>query len=275
MTAGEKCYKIIVAEQIKSFMRKIKGRKGIHMLRRWISKKNIAAAMAAMLAFVMAGCGENAIPEMTKEEIQAVGEYAAITLMKYDASKRSRLVNLPETAKPETDVPKTPVPEQKPSGMGPVDNTPVVDVSQNNADDSDDLNEALELAQGINVIYQGETVCARYPMDKEVGFGVPASKGNKLLVMNFLVANDTGEEQVVDLNARKITIRMTVNKEFSKWVLPAVLPNDLLTLDESIPAGGSVEAVLLVEIDENLAADIQTISFHLKNGENAYTIYIK
>lgn len=242
------------------------------MLRRWINKKYIAAAMAVMLAFVMAGCGENAIPEMTKDEIQAVGEYAAITLMKYDASKRSRLVDLPEASKPDTDVPKTPVSEQKPSGMGPVDDTPVVDVSENNADD---LNEALGLAQGINVIYRGETVCTRYPMDEEVGFAVSASKGNKLLVMNFLVANDTGEEQVVDLSDRKREIRMTVNKEFSKWVLPAVLPNDLLTLKESIPAGGSVEAVLLVEIDENLTSDIQSVSFHLKNGENAYTIHIK
>lgn len=245
------------------------------MLRRWISKKNIAAAMVVMLTFVMAGCGENEIPEMTKEEIQAVGEYAAITLMKYDASKRSRLVNLPETAKPETDVPKTPVSEQKPSGMGPVDDTPVVDVPQNGEEDSDDLNEALGLAQGINVIYRGETVCSKYPTDEEVGFGVSASKGKKLLVLNFLMANDTGEEQAINLKARKITIRMTVNKEFSKWVLPAVLPNDLLTLDETIPAGGSVEAVLLVEIDENLAADIQSISFHLKNDENAYTIHIK
>lgn len=240
-----------------------------------MSKKYIAVVMAAMLALVMAGCGENAIPEMTKEEIQAVGEYAAITLMKHDASKRSRLVNLPETAKPETDAPKTPVSAQEPSGMGPVDDTPVVDVSQNNAEDSDDLNDALELAQGINVTYRGETVCARYPMDEEVGFAVPASKGKKLLVMNFLVANDTGEEQLVDLKARKITIRMTVNKEFSKWVLLTGLPNDLTALEETIPAGGSVEAVLLVEIDENLAADIQSISFHLKNGENAYTIHIK
>lgn len=242
------------------------------MLRRWISKKNIAAVMSVMLAFVMAGCGENVIPEMTKEEIQVVGEYAAITLMKYDASKRSRLVNLPETAKPETDTPKAPVPEQKPPGMGPVDDTPVIDVSQNKADD---LNEALGLARGINIVYRGETVCTRYPMDDEVGFAVPASKGKKLLVMNFLVSNDTGEAQVVDLSTREITIRMTLNQESAQWVLPATLPNDLFALQETIPAGGSVDAVLLVEIDENLAEDIQSISFRLKNGENTYTIYIK
>lgn len=243
------------------------------MLRRRMRKKYVAAVMAAMLAFVMTGCGESEIPEMTKEEIQAVGEYAAITLMKYDASKRSRLVNLPENPKTETDVPKAPV--QEPSGMGPVDDTPVVDISQDNEEDSADLNEALELAQGINVIYRGETVCARYPMDEEVGFAVSASKGKKLLVMNFLVANDTGEEKMVDLSARKISIRMTVNEEFSKWILPTMLPNDLAALKEAIPAGKSVEAVLLVEIDENLAADIQSITFHLKNGENAYTIHVK
>lgn len=242
------------------------------MLRRWISKKNIAAVMSVMLAFVMAGCGENVIPEMTKEEIQAVGEYAAITLMKYDASKRSRLVNLPETVKPETDVPKTPVPEQNPPGMGPVDDTPVVDVSQNK---TDDLNEALGLARGINIVYQGETVCNRYPMDEEVGFAVSASKGKKLLVMNFLVSNDTGETQVVDLSTREITIRMTLNQESAQWVLPAALPNDLFALQETIQAGGSVEAVLLAEIDENLAEDIQSISFRLKNDGNTYTIRVK
>lgn len=242
------------------------------MLRRWISKKNIAAVMSVMLAFAMAGCGENVIPEMTKEEIQAVGEYAAITLMKYDASKRSRLVNLPETTKPETDVPKAPVPEQKPPGMGPVDNTPVVDSPQ---DKADDLNEALGLARGINIVYRGETVCNRYPMDEEVGVAVSATKGKKLLVMNFLVSNDTGEAQVVDLNAREITIRITVNQEFSRWALRAILPNDLVTLQETIPAGGSVDAVILVEIDENLVEDIQSISCRLINDGNAYTIHIK
>ena len=37
-------------------------------------------------------CG-NEIPDLTEEESQRIGEYAAVTLLKYDANNRSRLVD--------------------------------------------------------------------------------------------------------------------------------------------------------------------------------------
>lgn len=239
------------------------------------NRKYVAAILAVTLAFAMTGCGENVIPDMTKEEVQAVGEYAAITLMKYDASNRSRLVELPEDVKPDADTPKPPDSGQEPSGMRPVDDTPVVDGPGKDTEESDDLNVALGLAQGVTITYRGETVCDRYPTDQEAGFAVPAAKGKRLLVLHFLLVNDTGEEQTVNLAAQKFTLRMTVNEEVSKQVLPAVLPNDLAALAEVIPAGGSAEAVILTEIDENLAADVRSISLKLKNEEDAYTIRVK
>lgn len=247
----------------------------MHMLSGWRNRKYIAAVMAVLLVFALTGCGENVIPDMTKEEVQAVGEYAAITLMKYDASNRSRLVELPEDTKPEPDAAQPSDSAQEPSGMRPVDDTPVVDAPGKDAEESDDLNEALGLVQGVSITYQGETVCDRYPTDQEAGFAIPATKGKRLLVLSFLVVNETGEEQAVNLAARGLTFRMTVNEEFSKQVLPATLPNDLTTLEGAIPTGGSMEAVLVVEIEEELAADVRSISLKLKNEENVYTIRIK
>ena len=40
----------------------------------------------------MTACG-NEIPDLTEAESQRVGEYAAVTLLKYDATLRSRLAD--------------------------------------------------------------------------------------------------------------------------------------------------------------------------------------
>ena len=59
-----------------------------------MKKKGFALLITICMIFGLSACGENVIPEMTDEELQAVGEYAAITLMKYDANQRSRLVDI-------------------------------------------------------------------------------------------------------------------------------------------------------------------------------------
>ena len=57
-------------------------------------KKSLMTVMAvAMLG--LSGCAENQIPEMTEEEMRAVGEYVAYALTKYDAGRSSRLMDLP------------------------------------------------------------------------------------------------------------------------------------------------------------------------------------
>ena len=45
-----------------------------------------------VMALGMTACG-NEIPDLTEAESQRVGEYAAVTLLKYDANHRSRLVD--------------------------------------------------------------------------------------------------------------------------------------------------------------------------------------
>ena len=50
------------------------------------------AAAAVLAAVFMTGCAEDAIPVMDEEQQKMIGEFAAITLLKYDANNRSRLV---------------------------------------------------------------------------------------------------------------------------------------------------------------------------------------
>ena len=55
-------------------------------------KKIVCGALLCVMALGMTACG-NEIPDLTEEESQRVGEYAAVTLLKYDANHRSRLVD--------------------------------------------------------------------------------------------------------------------------------------------------------------------------------------
>ena len=55
-------------------------------------KKVIVAFVSMLLmSLIITGCGKNQIPDLTEDEIKAIGEYTAFTLMKYDANHSSRL----------------------------------------------------------------------------------------------------------------------------------------------------------------------------------------
>ena len=55
-------------------------------------KRIVCGALLCVMALGMTACG-NEIPDLTEAESQRVGEYAAVTLLKYDANNRSRLVD--------------------------------------------------------------------------------------------------------------------------------------------------------------------------------------
>jgi len=87
-------------------------------------KKKIVAVVC-MIPLLLGGCNSE-FPDLTDEQAKVIGEYAAVTLLKYDANNRSRLVDLdqvdeetivegtsevekaPEVVMPEPELPKEP-----------------------------------------------------------------------------------------------------------------------------------------------------------------------
>ncbi|MCM1194275.1 MAG: hypothetical protein NC123_17495 [Butyrivibrio sp.] len=241
-------------------------------------KKCKVGLAAAVLCLGLAGCGENAIPELTDQEMQTVGEYAAFIMMKYDASNRSRLVTLPPEAEPTVPDPVETAPPQEteePSGMGEVDNTPVTDVSQQ--EDPGSMEDVLGLAEGVSAGYVDAEICDTYPHDEEFGgIVVSASEGKKLLVLRFRFTNGTEQEQTVDIISQKeLTFRITVNESYKRNALPVLVPDDMTALKETIPAGESTEAVLIIEVEQGSMEEISTLSLNLKNDAKTYTIQLK
>lgn len=233
--------------------------------------KMIKILPAMLAAFMLTGCS-NQIPEMSAEQEQIVGEYAAMLLLKYDANHRSRLVDL-------SLYPEKPVVEQEPeqeqeSQMRPTEDTPVIDQTQaGGVQTTGSMEEFFGLPEGVSLTYQGYSVCASYPENGEDAyFALDAAEGKSLVVLTFAMSNQSGAGQSIDLLNQKPVFKVTVNGDYTRTALVTMLLNDMVTYKGDVAAGETKELVVLVEVDSQVASQITSLSLELKNESNGYTI---
>lgn len=238
-------------------------------------KKGKIILAAAVLAIGMTGCAESQIPDMTQEEIKAVGEYIAITMMKYDRNHKSRLMELSADVLVPPDGEQTAQPEE-PSGMEPVEDTPVIDSGGSGTapGSSYSVEEVLEFPEGMAVEFREYSLCKYYPENSEEAlFTIDASQGNQIMVLRFQVTNSAAEERSINLQTLESDFKITVNGEHTRRPLPlAMLPNDLTVLSETLAAGESMEAVLLIEVKEEMAENISSIRLDVENNDKTCSL---
>lgn len=238
-----------------------------------MNKRIITGLAAVMLVFCLTGCGENQIPSLTDEQMQKMGEFTAITLMRYDANHRSRLVDYTLLLEPqEPEATPEPEPTRKPAGMDPVDNTPVIG-GNGQTGTNVGLEETLDFPEGVNVTFISQSLHDIYP-EAEDGFGITATSGKRLLVLSFSISNTTAQDQTFDLLTMQPEFRITVNGDYSRTALFTGLENDFITFRKTIPAGESTTAELVIEVDSEMADHINSISLKLKNNSKTCTIQL-
>lgn len=241
-------------------------------------KGAVCGALLCAMALSMTACG-NVIPDLTEEESQRVGEYAAVTLLKYDANNRSRLVD-PEIviAKLEKDAAKearrqeNAQTEEKPAGTTASEiESPVAQ-----EDITASLEEFFGLVEGVTLTYRDYSLADSYPEDGSTDdyFALDASAGKKLLVLNFELTNGTAGEENIDFLSTASRYIITVNDSIRGNALTTMLPNDMSTYAETLAPGETQGLVLLLEVNEDVANAIQNISLQLKNASNEYTIQL-
>lgn len=237
-------------------------------------KNKIAGALAVgMLALNLSGCAENQIPEISGSEMALVKDYVAMTMMKYNMGRSSRLVDLSKYS----DVLPTPnAPADKPQGMPPVDDTPVIDPSgtgQPDAPETEDkpyrLEEVLALPEGVTVAFQGQEICDSYPEEDEA-FYMGATEGKKLLVLRFELSNTGSEEQQIGMLFPDVVFHVTVNGEYTRKALTTGLLDDLLTFEGILPGESSMETVLVIEVDSGMEGTISSVALDVQKELNVY-----
>lgn len=233
-------------------------------------KRKAAIVLSALLIVAgLTGCGENQIPELSEDEIRAVGEYVAVTMMRYDINHRSRLMELTDPVLEESGG-ESAEPEE-PSGMSPVDDTPVVDATgtEQIPNAGYTLEEVMGLPEGLEVTFREQEVCDSYPAEGDY-FSLNAAEGKKLLVLHFDLTNTGSGEQNVDMLASGAMLSVTVNENYTRRALTTMLLEDLSSYMGTVSAGETAQTVLVIEISEETAENITSLGLQAKNGERTF-----
>ena len=209
-----------------------------------------------------------------------MGEYAAITLLKYDANHRSRLVGLQEEINPEQKPTEDTEPTQQPIAdrpeQQPVNDTPVVDLTEEDIESFDSMETALGLTEGITVAYTGSVISDRYPTEEEPGtFIVSAEKGCKIVALEFVVTNNSGTEQKIDMSSKALSFAVISGNNFSEKSLSPVLYNDLAKYNDTLMNESGKKVVLLFQVEEAKAEISSGILLKIKNEGKIYTICLE
>lgn len=247
-----------------------------------IKGKRYIISLAIVMALGLTACG-NAIPDMTDAQMQAVGEYAAIKLMRYDSSHRSRLVDLELVAQREEQRRLQAEAEalrraeeaaaaQEAAGMRPTEDTPVIGTNGMLESAPVSMEETLKLPEGVSITYREVAVCDSYPEEGGGFFSLTAGDGKRFLVLKFDLYNGSGQDQSIDLLSQKPMFNVTANGSFTRTALPTMLMDDLTSYKDTLAAGASLETVLVVEVESSVADGLTSLSLSLKNDSKTYTV---
>ena len=164
----------------------------------------VCGALLCAMMLSMTACG-NEIPDLTEEESQRIGEYAAVTLLKYDANNRSRLVD-PEVviAKLEKEAAKETTKASQEEGKAEeTGSTGTTEVTMPTAQEeiTASMEDFFGLPEGVSITYEDYMVADSYPEDgvEDDYFALDASMGKKLLVLRFHLTNGSEQEETIDL----------------------------------------------------------------------------
>lgn len=230
-----------------------------------------------LTAALLTGCGD-VMPNLTQEENDMISEYAVGILLKYDKHHSGRLIDTTayeDVAEAEEEELPEEEPEQEQEA--PVDDTEVVDVSQD--EESLEVPVTIEEYYGIQDItfqYLGYELTQSYPTDTDednLFFAMDATEGEQLLVLRFLASNATSYDQVLNMISFGARFRVSINGGSGQSALTTMLLNDMQSYNGVIPAGSGVELVSIVEIPKSVP--VGTIDLTLRGNDANATISLQ
>ena len=239
----------------------------------------LSGALIAMLS--MSGCSTNAIPELSDEEMHQVEEYAAHLLLKYDANYEGTTVTMEEMEAQRAELERrarvqAEIARQQAMAVPEVPDTPEESGNVGGGGSSSggiavytDIDDFLQ-EPSLEINYTGYDVCASYPSNAESNDWqgvVRATTGNQLIVFHYTVQNTGSEDTVLDMPSKGAKFNFRINGSVSKPALRTLRLDEFSMFMETIPAGGSKDAVLIVEVDSATASAISGLKMTLRYGD--------
>lgn len=252
-------------------------------------KRIRALSIIVILSLFAVGCTKTI--ELTDEESKLVAEYAAELLLKYDRNSNSKYytdeyadrdpyatteyITTEELTTEEVED-TTEGTEETASTTEVADSTGtdaqegVVNSNVNTTEDVSgivaDADKTYDLAgfidqENVYIRYDYYMVLDEYPSYGQDGMfiTIEAPQGYKLLVLKFKIENKTNEAQEVDLYSKDVDYRIIVNDSKSAKQMLTILIDDLYTYEGTVDASLYDEAVLLFQVSDDIALNIEDL----------------
>lgn len=217
-------------------------------------------------ALSLSGCiKENKVLE---EKSDAVAEYMAGLLLKYDDQYEQSLIPLDVMFEDDADITMaSPTPS-----LITADNNSYV--SGMNVDSPIYSLTDVIGNKNFKIDYTGYKLTDVYPEDSEsLGFSLSAREGCQFLVANFIAENITKETQKLNLAKDDISYEMDAGNGVIFNPLLTLLENDLKYIDITVGGGKSRKVLLVFEITKD--SDISNLNLMISRDGKSNVIKIK
>ncbi len=253
-----------------------------------MSRKNISIGLCLtiLMAFLLSGCNLTQASGLTDEEEGLVAEYAAGVLMRYGSKQYGGLGNY----KPKEKKVVTASVEEENTNVEAVSTQEAADsmtgetVSGDKSEKLVDESAGTELAsgniadaiglEGFDIQYSGYEISKSYGdgSDGALFFSMDAPDGYQYLIMHFTVTNTSAEDKLCDPINHDVKYRALINDTKRVNEQMTALLNDLLSYSEVIPAGESVDTILLFSLDDETVKSLETFKLIVANTEGEITV---
>lgn len=235
----------------------------------------------------LTGC--SLIPEVdvTEEQSGLIAEYAAGLLLKYESGHEIGLEKLTEEPitdeNAETAIEGTPIEESAP-GVEQADNQDALNAATEvlqNDNTAPITSSAVPLASalgldGFEISYQSYEICDFYPKEESDAmiFSMQAAPNKDLLIVHFNLTNVTESDQMCDMVDSDVMFRLIINDSERINEQTTILLNDLKVYQDMVTGYGTVDTVLVFEIEKGSQDSFETLQLLVKNGdqENTYAL---
>ncbi len=258
-------------------------------------KRIKALGLLAASMLLLTGCIDS-MPDLTDEQTEMISEYSARLLLKYSSTYNYRLADdrvlaeavLQESLMEESQEESSETLDTENNESESATDTQSAEESQEQSEMQTDESEQAgvevlttdeaDIAQllgidGVAIKYQSFEICDAYPKDS-TGFSVTAAQGKKLLVVHFDIESATNESAECDIFNHNLSIRMNVNDKSVK-ARNTLLPDDISSYIDTIPAGEVREVVAVAEIDDMTDADIETFTMRISSSDGSFDIQLR
>ena len=233
-----------------------------------IDDKYYSAESVKEVTTAEASTTETVTTETTTQETQTTEEKPAATSSDASTEDKSKTTTK-EGKDSDKDSGKKPYTSEAQGGQ-------MEDVEDAGKASQDKNFDIASLAGDINasVKYSYYMLLDQYPsLDKDgVAITIEAPSGYKLLVLKFNLENKTNEEQYIDLYSKELEYKVIVNDDKAAKQMLTILMDDLYTYQANVEANMFQEVVLLFQVSDSVAEDINSLKLSVTDNTGKSTI---